>query len=322
MELRHLEYFVAVAEELSFTKASRRMHVVQSGVSSAIQSLERELAAPLFERDRHRVALTDAGRALLPEARATLGAAQAAKDAVGQARGRLRGTVTVGTMLSTGTVDLPAILGRFHGMHPDVSVRLRISATGSSGLIREVQAGALDLAVASLPGPPPAGLAARLIAQERLVLICHPEHRLAARHSVALAETAGEAFIDFPPGWGNRAIVDRAFALAGIERQVPFEVADFTGAGGLVRHGLGIAFLPASVAARLLAQQDPAAAPRLTCTQLSDSDLIWPIYATTPRHRRMSAPAQAFLREVLRAAPLREDTLREDPALAGDLQIR
>ena len=155
MELRHLEYFVAVAEELSFTKASRRMHVVQSGVSSAIQSLERELAAPLFERDRHRVALTDAGRALLPEARATLGAAQAAKDAVGQARGRLRGTVTVGTMLSTGTVDLPAILGRFHGMHPDVSVRLRISATGSSGLIREVQAGALDLAVASLPGPPP-----------------------------------------------------------------------------------------------------------------------------------------------------------------------
>ena len=327
MELRHLEYFVAVAEELSFTKASRRMHVVQSGVSSAIQSLERELAAPLFERDRHRVALTDAGRALLPEARATLGAAQAAKDAVGQARGRLRGTVTVGTMLSTGTVDLPAILGRFHGMHPDVSVRLRISATGSSGMIREVQAGALDLAVASLPGPPPAGLAARLIAQEPLVLICHPEHRLAARHSVALAETAGEAFIDFPPGWGNRAIVDRAFALAGIERQVPFEVADFTGAGGLVRHGLGIAFLPASVAARLLAQQDPAAAPRLTCTQLSDSDLIWPIYATTPRHRRMSAPAQAFLREVLRAAPLREDTLRddtlrEDPALAGDLQIR
>ena len=72
----------------------------------------------------------------------------------------------------------------------------------------------------------------------------------------------------------------------------------------------------------LLAQQDQAAAPRLTCTQLSDSDLIWPIYATTPRHRRMSAPAQAFLREVLRAAPPREDTLREDPALAGDLQIR
>jgi DNA-binding transcriptional LysR family regulator len=66
MELRHLEYFVAVAEELSFTRASRRLHVVQSGVSSSIQGLERELAAVLFDRDRHRVALTDAGHALLP----------------------------------------------------------------------------------------------------------------------------------------------------------------------------------------------------------------------------------------------------------------
>jgi DNA-binding transcriptional LysR family regulator len=79
VELRHLEYFVAVAEELSFTRASRRLHVVQSGVSSAIQSLERELGAALFDRDRHRVALTDAGQALLPEARATLAAAQAAR---------------------------------------------------------------------------------------------------------------------------------------------------------------------------------------------------------------------------------------------------
>src|SRR5215467_7938750 len=63
VELRHLEYFVAVAEELSFTRASRRLHVVQSGVSSAIQGLERELGAALFDRDRHRVTLTDAGRA-------------------------------------------------------------------------------------------------------------------------------------------------------------------------------------------------------------------------------------------------------------------
>ncbi len=66
MELRHLEYFVAVAEELSFTRAAQRLHVVQSGVSSAIAALERELGATLFDRDRHAVALTEAGRALLP----------------------------------------------------------------------------------------------------------------------------------------------------------------------------------------------------------------------------------------------------------------
>src|ERR1700735_3280191 len=131
VELRHLEYFVAVAEELSFTRASRRLHVVQSGVSSALQGLERELGALLFERDRHRVALTNAGQALLPEARATLAAAQAARDAVSEARVGLRGTVTVGTMLSTGPLDLPGLLGRFHASHPDVAVRLRLASGGA-----------------------------------------------------------------------------------------------------------------------------------------------------------------------------------------------
>jgi DNA-binding transcriptional LysR family regulator len=289
MELRHLEYFVSVAEELSFTRASRRMHVVQSGISSAIQGLERELGAALFERDRHRVALTDAGRALLPEARATLGAAQAARDAVGQASGGLRGTLTVGTMLSMGAVDLPALLGRFHATHPDVAVRLRISAAGSAGLAREVQSGSLDLALASLPGPPPAGLTVLPVAAEHLVLACSPAHPLAAGPAIPLEQLAGAAFIDFPPGWGNRAVVDRAFAAAGLDRQVPFEVADFAAAAGLIRHGLGIAFLPSSVA---------AAQPELAIIKLSGPPLIWAIFVATPLHRRMSAAAQAFLSEL------------------------
>ncbi len=132
MELRHLEYFVAVAQELSFTRASRRLHVVQSGVSSAIQSLERELGVPLFDRNRHRVSLTDAGQALLPEARATLAAAQAAREAVSEARGGLRGTVTVGTTLAVGPLDLPELLGRFHATHPGVTVRLRLASIARS----------------------------------------------------------------------------------------------------------------------------------------------------------------------------------------------
>src|SRR5712671_4636716 len=126
MELRHLEYFVAVAEELSFTRASGRLHVVQSGVSSAIRALEHELDTILFDRDRHRVALTDAGRVLLPEARATLAAAQAARDAIREAHAGLRGTLTIGTMQSIGRLDLPALLGRFYAAHPGVLVRLRL----------------------------------------------------------------------------------------------------------------------------------------------------------------------------------------------------
>jgi DNA-binding transcriptional LysR family regulator len=296
MELRHLEYFVAVAEELSFTRASRRLHVVQSGVSRTIQGLERDLGAALFERDRRRVALTDAGTALLPEARATLAAAQAARDVVGEARGGLRGTVTIGIMQSTGTLDLPERLGRFHVTHPAVQVRLRQAAAGSAGLAREVLSGSLDLAVLSLPGPPPAGLTTWPVTEEPLIVVCPPGHPLASRNPVTLERLAGEPFIDFPPGWGNRAVVDRAFAAAGLDRQVAFEVAGFGAAADLVRNGLGIAFMPAFEAART---------SDLAAVELSGPALIWRVSVAAPANRRMPAAARAFLGELLHDLPRR-----------------
>ena len=289
MELRHLEYFVAVAEELSFTRASRRLHVVQSGVSSAIQGLERELGAALFDRDRHRVTLTEAGRALLPEARATLAAAQAAADAVAEATAGLRGTLSIGTMISTGPVGLPVVLGRFHEQHPGVLVKLRVMPGGSADLAREVISGGLDLALLSLPGEAPAGLAVRPLAHEALALICAAKHPLAGEKSVPLEALAEEAFIDFPVGWGTRAIIDRAFAAAGIDRQVSFEVADYATAAGLVGNGLGVAFVPTSTAASL----DGVARVRV------DAALDWRILVATAATRRASAAARAFLAELL-----------------------
>ena len=289
MELRHLEYFVAVAEELSFTRASRRLHVVQSGVSSAIQGLERELGAALFDRDRHRVTLTEAGRALLPEARATLAAAQAAADAVAETTAGLRGALSIGTMISTGPVGLPVLLGRFHEQHPGVLVKLRVMPGGSAELAREVISGGLDLALLSLPGEAPAGLAVRPLAQEPLALICAAKHPLASVESVPLETLAEEAFIDFPVGWGTRAVVDRAFAAAGIDRQVSFEVADYAAAAGLVGNGLGVAFVPTSTAASL----DGVARVRV------DAALDWRILVATAATRRASAAARAFLAELL-----------------------
>jgi len=291
VELRHLEYFVAVAEELSFTRASRRLHVVQSGVSSAIQGLERELGAALFDRDRHRVTLTEAGRALLPEARATLAAAQAAADAVAETTAGLRGALSIGTMISTGPVGLPVLLGRFHEQHPGVLVKLRVMPGGSAELAREVISGGLDLALLSLPGEAPAGLAVRPLAQEPLALICAAKHPLASVESVPLETLAEEAFIDFPVGWGTRAVVDRAFAAAGIDRQVSFEVADYATAAGLVGNGLGVAFVPTSAAA----SPGQAGIARVRV----DAPLDWRILVATAATRRASAAARAFLAELL-----------------------
>src|SRR6201988_4792355 len=120
MELRHLATFTAVAEEGSFTRAAERLHVVQSAVSAGVRTLERELGTQLFERSTHRVELTDSGRALLPEARATLAAAQAARDAVDEARGGLRGTIVLGTMQAQGmrAIDFDGVLAGFRAEHP------------------------------------------------------------------------------------------------------------------------------------------------------------------------------------------------------------
>src|SRR3954449_8221138 len=133
MELRHLATFVAVAEEGSFTRAAGRLHVVQSAVSSGVRALERELGVTLFDRTTHRVQLSEAGRALLPEARRTLAAAAAARDAVDQLRGGLRGTVVLGTMQAQGmhAIDVPGLLARFRARFPDVTVEVR-HAGGSS----------------------------------------------------------------------------------------------------------------------------------------------------------------------------------------------
>src|SRR5919198_4025886 len=152
MELRQLAVFVAVAEEASFTRAADRLHLVQSAVSASVRALERELGAALFDRTTRRVELTDAGEALLPEARNVLAAVGAAREAVDQVSGGLRGTLRIGTMQGQAmrAISVPRLLARFRAEHPGVEIQ--VGHTGGSVLMAEhVRAGRLDLAFVSLP---------------------------------------------------------------------------------------------------------------------------------------------------------------------------
>jgi DNA-binding transcriptional LysR family regulator len=111
-------------------------------------------------------------------------------------------------------------------------------------------AGTLDLAVAALPGPAPAGLVRLSLGSEAMQLACAPGHRLAGRASVRLVDLRDEPFVDFVPGWGVRIAVDRAFAEAGIARRVALEMNDTSTLLDLVSNGLGVAIVPPAVAAR------------------------------------------------------------------------
>ncbi len=249
MELRQLAHFVAVAEEGSFTRASERVHIVQSAMSSSIRSLERELGIQLFERTTQRVRLTDAGAVFLPEAHRTLAAADAARDAIDAVRGGLRGTVRLGTMQALRIIDVPSLLARFHRDHPRVELQIRHAGGGSAQLAHQVRDGDLDLAILAAPDRRIPGVQLTALAQEAIELACHPEHPLLSRKTVNLDDLADEQFIDFPVGWGIRTASDLAFAAAGVRRTVTMETDDVIELTRLVAVGLAVALLPPSIAA-------------------------------------------------------------------------
>jgi DNA-binding transcriptional LysR family regulator len=248
MELRHLEHFVAVAEERSFTRAAGRLHLVQSALSVSIRSLEGELGARLFERTTREVALTDAGRVLLPEARRTLEAAASARAAVLGAQAGLRGTLRLGMMQVISPVDVGSLVARFHRERPLVAIMPRSATSGGSAeMMQEVRQGVLDVAFVAASGPDLPGLVTTTVVSEPVLLACPPGHPLAGRDSVSASELASEPFVDYTPGWGTRTAADHVFALAGIERLIGIEVSDASIHASLVRARLGLAILPRSM---------------------------------------------------------------------------
>ncbi len=285
MELRQLEYFIAVAEECHFTRAAKRLRVAQSGLSASIRSLERELGAPLFLRSTRQVELTPAGRALLVEARRALSATDAAKDAVAAVQGLLRGSLAIGSLQCLHVVHLPAVLASFIAAHPGLEISLRQG--GSGELIEQVRAGRLDLAFVSRPARCPDDVLVESLAGEPLVLACAPEHPFAAREKVEPAELRSERFVDFPPDWGTRDLVDGVLTAEGVERRVSLEVTDVHSLLDLVTFGLGVALVPQSFSVKT---------DRVRFVELAGAVPAWETVTVTGDP--MSAAAAALLHEV------------------------
>ncbi|MFE9609863.1 LysR family transcriptional regulator [Streptomyces sp. NPDC006012] len=285
MELRQLEYFVAVADERSFSRGAERVHVVQSAVSTAVAKLERELDIELLDRSRYRIALTSAGAQFLTEARGTLAAARRAKNSVEQFREQLSGSVDLGTLMSSGPLDLPAALGRFHTAYPLVSIRLHQSVAGTAGHLAAVANGSLDLALVAATSAPPQ-IALRPVAREPLVLLCRPDHRLGSRSQVQVPDLAGETVVRFAAGWGIRRLTDDAFTTTGTDVAAPYEVADYDTAAGLVRNRLGVTLMPATAAGDYPGLRTVPVAPALTWTLALATQAQFP---ATPAATAMAA---------------------------------
>ncbi|WP_156758337.1 LysR family transcriptional regulator [Actinokineospora pegani] len=245
MELRQLEYFVAVVEEGGFTRGAARVHVAQPGVSAQVRRLERELGQELIDRSGKRVRLTEAGAAVLPYARAALEAVKGARLAVEELSGLVRGRVAVGAVTSH-AVDVPGLLAAFHETYPAVEITL-VEAT-SDELVKRLREGTLDAAVVSLGPVPPLDLEVVVVADEAITAGVAEGHPWAGRESVRLAELRDVPLVGLPPGTGVRSHLEAACAAAGFVPRVAFEAGDPAQVAALAVKGLGVAVLPDPVA--------------------------------------------------------------------------
>ncbi|MEV8637028.1 LysR substrate-binding domain-containing protein [Streptosporangium sp. NPDC051023] len=247
MELRQLEYFVAVAEERSFTRAAERVHISQSGVSAQIRQLERELGAELFDRSARTVTLTVAGKAAFEHARAALAAAGAVGQAVGEVTGLIRGKLTVGMVIGCTVTPLFDALAAFHRAHPGVEISLL--EDNSDRLVEEVRAGTVDLALVGTATAPPEGLDALTIISERLVAAVPPGHPLAEQSRVTLRDVGAHPIVCMPPGTGLRMVFDQACAAQNLQPVIALQASAADAIADLAARGLAVAVLSASMAA-------------------------------------------------------------------------
>ena len=246
MTSRQLEYFRAVARELHFTRAGETLHVAQPALSQHIRKLERQLGVTLFERDRHRVALTAAGAALLEHSERILADIASVEDEMRGWAGGVRGLIRLGTARGVVT-RLAGVLAAFGAEHPQVDVHLREETTAD--MLADLHVGRLDAAtLAALPSPADGRLASHPLGSEPLVLVTAPSGQFAGRRRLALTALDGVDLVGYGPGSAVRAIIASALADAGVTPRMRFETREYSTARALASSGLALAILPRSIA--------------------------------------------------------------------------
>jgi DNA-binding transcriptional LysR family regulator len=250
MELKHLRAFVALAEELHFGRAAARLCIVQPALSMQIKTLEDDLGARLFDRDRHSVSLSATGSIFLVEARATLHAAARAEQAARRsARGEI-GTLRVAFVSSVLPRLLPALMRELHARYPQIELDLKDMPTPDQ--IAALHDGRLDFGLIRLPASG-AGLEIKTVLEEPFVVALPEDHALARKATIRPADLRGQpAFVlarRYAPGLYDGMLL--ALRQQRVTLDIAQELGEFTTLIAFVAAGLGIGVMPLNAAAAL-----------------------------------------------------------------------
>ena len=248
MELRHLRYFIAVAEELHFTRAAERLHIGQPPLSHAIQMLEADVGALLFERTKRSVRMTEAGKLFLDDARRILALSEQAAETARRAQRGEAGELRIGFTFSTPLTPLFAtVINRYRQQYPAVSLTLHEMATQTQ--IDALQQRRLDLGFVRPPeGVPADAIALTALREDPLIAVLRRAMPAARHKTVTMAQLRDEPFVMYPPNAGT-GIYPQIFRLcreAGFVPRIGQVAAEASTIIGLVAAGCGVSVLPAS----------------------------------------------------------------------------
>lgn len=283
MELRHLRYFVAVAEAPTMAQAAEQVYVTQSTLSHQLAQLEDELGVLLFERVGRTLRITPAGRELLGYARGVLAQVQEGIDAVTRTHASATGTLRVGVIHSFVTHLMPQVAAAFMRQHPHA--RLQIAELTGVEIEAQVASGLLDLGVAFFPPMSDAVLGERLF-DDTLVLAVPTAHPLADRRSVRFAQLADVPLAMLSQRFATRRLLDGHFQRAGVRPQVVVEIDSVDALERLVAHG---------AAAALLTGRSTRATARIHLLQVTDPKPVRAAGIVWRRSGYRSAAAAAFV---------------------------
>jgi DNA-binding transcriptional LysR family regulator len=248
MELRHLRYFVAIGEELNFTRAAERLRIAQPPLSQQIRQLEEELGVTLLQRNSRPLRLTGAGELLLARARALLADFEVAVADVRRIGRGQAGKLNVGFVGSAMFAGLPDMIGAYREQYPDVE--LALDEMLAAEIADALQRRRIDVGFTRPPLLPESGVAQRVILEEPYVAALPRAHPLTASRAIALSELSDEAFVLYParPEPSVTGLIIAACQAAGFTPRLAQEVLHLQTAIGLVAAGVGVSLVPEAVA--------------------------------------------------------------------------
>lgn len=242
MELHQLRYVLAVVDTGSFTAASIAVNVSQSGVSTQVQKLERELGVSLFDRSSRRVTLSPDGERLVPSFRAALSAVDEVRQAASDLRGLVTGSLRVKTVTGLAWPRFFDALAELHQEHPGIDIRLHEGTSGQ--ILASVRHGESDLAIAAWSGRAPESLQSAVMFDDAIVAVVAPTHPWASRRSIRPAELADADLIALPTGTGARSALDAILRSAAPR----WEVSTPAFVESLAARGLGVGIVSETTA--------------------------------------------------------------------------